>query len=119
MDIFGEKIYGWLAVFHSVAAFALVISLVMGIAFLYLVSEQNWRHIRNTGLVASLSYIVTFLFGWAVYPLWRVDVRAKIFNKEIPVGTGLFEIKEHLAALGLFAALVVLVLSLTRLASAP
>lgn len=97
----------------------MVISLIMGTAFTFFVSEQNWKHIRITGVVASLSYLMTFLFGWAIYPLWRVDVRAKVFDTDLPIGTGLFEIKEHLAAIGAFAALVVLILSLSKMAEAP
>ncbi len=119
MEIFGTQFYGILTVFHSLAALALVISLIMGTAFTFFVSEQNWKHIRVTGAVVSISYLVTFLFGWAAYPLWRVNVRAKLFDTDLPIGTALFEIKEHLAALGAFAAIVLLILCFTKMAQAP
>jgi hypothetical protein len=44
-----------------------------------------------------LLYILSFLLGAAIYPAFRVYVRADYFDIGPKYATGLFEIKEHLA----------------------
>jgi hypothetical protein len=110
MPLFGSNVIGLLQSFHSIFGLVLVVSLVMGLAFLYAVAEPNWKHIRVAAGVASLSYLATFVFGLLVYPVFRVNIRAEFLDKNAPHITGLFEIKEHLAALGAFVAITLLVL---------
>jgi hypothetical protein len=48
-------------------------------------------------------YIATFVFGAWIYANYRVDVKPALEDLRAWVHVGLFEIKEHVAALGLFA----------------
>ncbi|NKB68944.1 MAG: hypothetical protein GKR89_17900 [Candidatus Latescibacteria bacterium] len=51
--------------------------------------------------IAFISYCAVFALGALIYPTFRVRVRAEYFDAELPHATGLFEVKEHWAALGL------------------
>ena len=110
MTVFAEQWSDVLGAVHGLLAIVMVISFVMGAIFLYAVSVHNWKHIQIAGLTASLTYIATFVMGLLVYPRFRVYVRGRFLDERAPNSTGLFEIKEHLAALGLFIALALLVL---------
>ncbi len=46
-------------------------------------------------------YVVTFIMGCLLYPPYRIDVRMVLEDLLRRAPTGAFEIKEHLAALGL------------------
>jgi len=111
MSLFAENLYQSLLAIHALTAFVLLVSLIMGSAFLYAVSEPNWKHIRISGLVSSLSYILLTFLGWSIYPVFRINTRAAILDVHLPHITGLFEIKEHLVSLGFFVALAVLALA--------
>jgi hypothetical protein len=120
MSLFGSTVSNLLQASHSIFALVLVVSMVMGLAFLYIVAEPNWKHVRVAVGTASLTYLVTFVFGLLIYPVFRVDVRAEMLDASVPQATGLFEIKENLAAIGAFVALSLLVLTLfARLPHAP
>jgi hypothetical protein len=45
-------------------------------------------------------YVATFLLGTLIYPHFRTHVRT-IWDISMPPATGVFEIKEHFAAIGL------------------
>lgn len=45
-------------------------------------------------------YLLTFMLGAVIYPEFRVAVRTQ-WDSGLPAATGLFEIKEHFAAVGL------------------
>jgi hypothetical protein len=49
-----------------------------------------------------ISYLLTMLLGDVVYGPYRVDVKTMLFDLQLWWWNGLFEIKEHLVALGLF-----------------
>ncbi len=56
-------------------------------------------------------FLASVLIGALLYPSFRVDVRAAYLDEAMPLGTRLFEFKEHLVAMGLFAAVVQRVLA--------
>jgi hypothetical protein len=49
-----------------------------------------------------VSYVLTMLLGDVVYGPYRVDVKTMLFDLQLWRWNGLFEIKEHLVALGFF-----------------
>lgn len=112
MTVFAEQ---WSEVFGAVHGLLVLISifaLVMAVIFTFAVSQHNWRHITISSLVATIGYLATFGFGLLVYPRFRVYVRGAFLDAQAPNSTGLFEIKEHVAAVGFFVALVLLVVLL-------
>ena len=46
-------------------------------------------------------FLVTLGFGASIYPSYRVDVRVPFEEMSLGWAVGLFEIKEHIAGLGL------------------
>ena len=49
-----------------------------------------------------VSYVLTMLLGDVVYGPYRVDVKTMLFDLQLWSWNGVFEIKEHLVAIGLF-----------------
>ncbi len=49
-----------------------------------------------------VSFVLTMLLGDVVYGPYRVDVKTMLFDLQLWRWNGLFEIKEHLVALGFF-----------------
>ncbi len=50
----------------------------------------------------AISYVLTMLLGDVLYGPYRVDVKTMLFDLQLWPWNGVFEIKEHLVALGLF-----------------
>jgi len=48
------------------------------------------------------TYVITVVLGDVLYGPYRVDVKTMLFDLELWSWNGIFEIKEHLVALGLF-----------------
>ena len=48
-----------------------------------------------------ISYNLCWLLGAVIYPTFRVRVRADLLDPQYPWASGLFELKEHLATIGL------------------
>ncbi len=48
-----------------------------------------------------VAYIATFVLGSVIYPVYRLDVRIVFAEMQLGWAIGLFEVKEHWAALGL------------------
>ena len=71
-------------------------------------AEIDWSSGLKSSLIGLWAYILTFVFGLIIYPVFRIKVRAAYFDPELPWLTGLFEIKEFVGAIGLFIALVLL-----------
>ena len=46
-------------------------------------------------------FVVTALLGSVIYPQYRIDVRTSLEDLQLRAANGVFEIKEHLVALGL------------------
>ena len=112
MEVFGHSAYELLAATKGIIDFVLLVALIMGGIFLFFVSEQNWKHINVAGVTAGISYLLIFTFGWLIYPVFRVETRAGLLDAKFPQATGLFEIKENIAALGAFIAISLLMLGL-------
>jgi hypothetical protein len=53
-----------------------------------------------TNAVITL-FVVTSIFGALLYPPYRLDVRPTLEDLDMRAANGVFEIKEHLAAIGL------------------
>jgi hypothetical protein len=47
-------------------------------------------------------YIVTAILGGIVYAPYRLDIRTALEDLNLPMANGIFEIKEHFIAIGLF-----------------
>lgn len=83
-------------------------------------AAATWRRApatgRPAGVVASfaavrapvyarsiaISYVLTMVLGDVVYGPYRVDVKTMLFDLQLWSWNGVFEIKEHLVALGFF-----------------
>jgi hypothetical protein len=73
---------------------------------------------RHAWLLFSL-YAATWVLGALIYPAFRILVRYAYLDETLPWATGLFEIKEHAATLGLVPALGVLLLARGASTTAP
>ena len=85
---------------------------LFGLAFgVYLIVKRakiDWSSGLKASLVGIWAYVLTFILGLLIYPVFRIKVRAEYFDFKLPWLTGLFEIKEYVAAIGLFVALILL-----------
>ncbi|HEY2030195.1 MAG TPA: hypothetical protein VGH20_13405 [Myxococcales bacterium] len=57
--------------------------------------------LRRLGWLGPASVVAQFAVGLALYPAYRVRVRALDFDRNAPLYSQLFDFKEHLAALSL------------------
>lgn len=62
----------------------------------------NVRLQRLYPRVVAVAWLLTMGLGLYIYPPFRVQVRAVVFDPTLPLATGLFEIKEHWLAIGTF-----------------
>lgn len=112
----------------------IAILLLHGLCSLFLVgalshqAAATWRRAplagRPAGVVAgfaavraplyaraiAISYVLTMVLGDVVYGPYRVDVKTMLFDLQLWPWNGVFEIKEHLVALGFFLLLPYLAL---------
>jgi hypothetical protein len=56
---------------------------------------------RQYGVWFLRAYAVVYLIGMLAYPAYKVHIDAAHFRPNVPWATGLFEVKEHWAVLGL------------------
>jgi|GEM_PF-4552853 len=112
MTVFAAQWSDVLGALHGLFALVMLLTFAMGLIFTFAVSEHNWKHIQTAGFAAAFSYLVTFGFGLLAYPMAKVYMSKAPMNPETAASIGLLEIKEHLAALGAFVALALLVLIL-------
>jgi hypothetical protein len=49
-----------------------------------------------------LLFVLTSILGDVIYPPYRLDIRTALEDLNLPAANGVFEIKEHFAAIGLF-----------------
>jgi len=47
-------------------------------------------------------YIAAAILGWIVYAPYRLEIRTALEDLNLPKANGIFEIKEHFIAIGLF-----------------
>lgn len=99
-----------LLILHGLVAVALLGALVhQTIALWWPASSRTPAFVSRLRSVQAMTYanavivmyIVTFVLGSLLYPAYRIDVRAVLESMHMKAPTGIFEIKEHFAALGL------------------
>ena len=64
---------------------------------------QRFRGVHSPAFtnVIVLLFAVNFLIGGLLYPRYRIDVRPMLEDLQLRAANGLFETKEHFAAVGL------------------
>ena len=105
--LFLESIARPLLLLHmltGVAAAAVAIHLMVRLARTLKRGKRARRSEALHGRLLLWIYGACFTLGALVYPTFRVRVRHEYFDTSLPLATGFFEIKEHLPALGLVAA---------------
>ncbi|TMQ68869.1 MAG: hypothetical protein E6K80_13530 [Candidatus Eisenbacteria bacterium] len=99
----------FLLVLHGISALLLVGAVTHQAIAVWWPSASGpgfWRSLRAThperyaGAVIAL-FAITLLLGSVLYVPFSFVVRAEYLDRRLPWATGLFEIKEHAAAIGL------------------
>ncbi|OGZ23331.1 MAG: hypothetical protein A3A08_02380 [Candidatus Nealsonbacteria bacterium RIFCSPLOWO2_01_FULL_41_9] len=83
-------------------------ALAFGVYLIIRRAKIDWSSGLKASLAGIWAYILTFILGLLIYPVFRIKVRAEYFDLKLPWLTGLFEIKEYVTAIGFFVALVLL-----------
>ena len=110
-----------LLVLHALTAMALL----GATTHLVIVKALRWRGRPKERLEALYSRLIAplfvgaFILGLAMYPHFRVDVRARFLDSQQPWASNLFDFKEHMAALGLPLAVALFFLARRGPASRP
>jgi hypothetical protein len=102
--VFLEAFYEILLLAHLFATFVLVGSMTHNllIVFSYLHGRFSRQKLEKLYAKVSLwAYVIVYVIGALIYPAFRVYIRGSYFDPKIPWATGLFEVKEHWAAVGL------------------
>ena len=102
-----------LVVVHALAAIVLVGAATHHalVALGYLRGAFKVRLGRIYAATVAVTWLVTFALGLVAYPAFRVAVREVYMDRHEPWASNLFDLKEHLAALGIPLVLGVLALS--------
>jgi len=123
-----------MVVFESIARLLLFVHFIAAVCVAALVVHLAVRVFGYVGgrvvkvaqekLYATLLlifYVVNFIVAAMLYPTFRVRVRHEHFDRDLRWATGLFEVKEHFAAIGLVLVIGLWLLSRAtgRLADAP
>jgi hypothetical protein len=92
-----------LLIWHALLAFTAVFAATHHAAHAVLaaVGQQQARALRRFGWIAAAAVLLQALCGLAIYPAYRVRVRAADFDLHAPAVAQLFDFKEHVAALAL------------------
>jgi hypothetical protein len=100
-------------VLHAIAAMVLVGAATHHaiVAVGYLRGGYRVRLARVYAATVAVAWLVTFALGLVAYPTFRYEVRALVLDRDAPWATSLFELKEHLAAVGVPLALGVFAVS--------
>ncbi len=111
-------------VFEQISKPLLFLHLVAGViciatsVHLLLRGIHAYRHpgaflgqVRLHALLLTCAYLFSVVLGGLIYPAFRVQVRYTLFDAALPWATGLFEMKEMLATVGLLPVLGVLAFS--------
>jgi hypothetical protein len=99
----------------------LIVHGLLAVALLGAITHQAWSVAPRRGSAASLSFasrfrsvdssayatavvvlfVITAIGGALLYPQYRLDVRTTLEDLQMRAANGVFEIKEHLVAIGL------------------
>ncbi|HET7788612.1 MAG TPA: hypothetical protein VFL36_21740 [Myxococcales bacterium] len=92
-----------LLVCHAVLGFTAVFAATHHAAHAVLAAlgRPQARALRRLGWIAAAAVLVQALSGLALYPAYRVRVRAADFDLHAPGVAQLFDLKEHLSALAI------------------
>ncbi len=103
----------FVVVLHALTAIVLVGAATHHalVAIGYLRGVFKVRLARIYSATVALTWIVTFVLGLLAYPAFRVTARALYMDRYESWASDLFDIKEHLAALGIPIVLGVFALS--------
>ena len=91
--LLAHAVFGFTAVFASTHHAAHAVLAALG--------RQQQRELRRFGWITPAAVVVQMMLGLAIYPVYRVRVRAADFDRNAPAILQLFDFKEHLAALAL------------------
>jgi hypothetical protein len=88
---------------HAVLGFAAVYSATHHAAHSVVAAlgKPQARALRRFGWIAPVAIVAQAAVGLAIYPAYRVGVRAAVLERTAPFVVQLFDFKEHLAALSL------------------
>jgi hypothetical protein len=92
-----------LLILHAILGFTAVMAAshhAVHTLFLAL-GRPNLRALKRFGWIAPASVVAQAVCGLAIYPAYRVRVRAADFDRTAPMVAQLFDFKEHLSALAL------------------
>ncbi len=102
--VFLESLFPVLLLVHLGATFFMVGAMTHNLLCVvgYLKGRFGRRHLekRYAGWF-FWSYLAVYVIGAVVYPAYRVHIDAAYFRPSLPWATGLFEVKEHWAVIGL------------------
>ena len=103
MSVLFEGVARPLLLAHAVFAFAALFASTHHAAHAVLsaLGRAQERELRRFGWIAPACLVTQALLGLALYPVYRVRVRAPDFDRAAPAVAQLFDFKEHLAALAL------------------
>lgn len=103
MSVLFESAARPLLLAHAVFAFAALFASTHHAAHAVLsaLGHAQQRELRRFGWIAPVCLVAQSLLGLALYPVYRVRVRAPDFDRNAPALAQLFDFKEHLAALAL------------------
>ena len=92
-----------LLIAHAILGFTAVFAATHHAAHAVLsaLSRPQARALQRFGWIAPASIIAQALTGLAIYPAYRINVRAADLERSAPIAVQLFDLKEHLAALAL------------------
>jgi hypothetical protein len=92
-----------LLIWHALLGFTAVFAASHHAAHCILAAlgRQQARALRRFSWIAPAAVVAQSLCGLAIYPAYRVRVRAADFDLRAPAVAQLFDFKEHLAALAL------------------
>jgi hypothetical protein len=65
------------------------------------VSRYRSIHAASFQYAIVILFLLTCMGGGFLYPQYRIDVRPSLEERQMSAANGVFEIKEHLAAIGL------------------
>jgi len=92
-----------LLILHAVLGFAAVMAAShhSAHAVLSALGKQQARAMRRFGWIAPAAVIAQAACGLALYPAYRIHVRAADLDRNAPAVAQLFDFKEHVSALAL------------------
>lgn len=102
--VFLENISKWLLFVHLVSTGVLVGGMTHDLVLIVRYWRGKFLRKKLERLYVKVSfwaYLIVFCVGALIYPTFRIRVRHEYFDESVPWATGLFEVREHWAAMGL------------------